>query len=287
MGKLYNKAAVLEFLLAPPVTADVPISSRPFGEDGLLAAGHLRSLKDVQDLKLTPTSSTSVGADSLAAPSTAGSGGQVEYGTPQWECPITMRGMNGSAKFVYVKGCGCVVSELGLRELLSAAGSRGSSSPKGSSEKENDEDVAESSTSRKAICPVCSKTLPSESVETVTLNPEGEEKEAMAKAWRDKVAADALLKAEKKASKKGGVNGKKRKDQSAHDDIDEVQSKKAKVKAAATAAASAQPSINRKLPTLPETKKPVSAAVASLYMSKKDDTTRLSPFFAGGYSRFL
>lgn len=262
----------------------MPISSRPFGEDGLLAAGHLRSLKDVQDLKLTPASGTSVGADSASgAPSTAGSGGQVEYGTPRWECPITMRGMNGSAKFVYVKGCGCVVSELGLRELLGAAGVRGSSSPKGSSEKENDDAAEGSSTSKKATCPVCSKTLPGESVEMVTLNPEGEEKEAMAKAWKDKVAADALLKAEKKASKKNGGAGKKRKDQPALDDAEELQSKKTKTKAAATA----QPSINRKLPTLPETKKPVSAAVASLYVSKKDDTTRLSPFFAGGYSRFL
>lgn len=262
----------------------MPISSRPFGEDGLLAAGHLRSLKDVQDLKLTPASGTSIGTDSAGAPSTAGSGGQVEYGTPRWECPITMRGMNGSAKFVYVKGCGCVVSEIGLRELLSAAGPRGSSSPKGSSGKENDDAAEGGSTSRKASCPVCSKALPGESVQTITLNPEGEEKEAMAKAWKDKVASDALLKAEKKASKKNGSTGKKRKDQPPLDDAEELQSKKAKVKAAASAA---QPSINRKLPTLPETKKPVSAAVASLYVSKKDEATRLSPFFAGGYSRFL
>ena len=260
---MYNKDALIEFLLAPPPSPDAPVSSRPFGGDGLLAAGHLRSLKDVQDLKLTPASST--GSQSVGSAINSGNGGQIEYGNARWECPITMRGMNGSVKFAYVKGCGCVASEVGLRELAGV----NTASPQ---EKENEGHKEPD----RAVCPVCSKTLPGTKVEMVTLNPTGEEKEKMALAWAEKVSADAQAKADKKASKQK----KKRKEST--DDAEETGSKKARLTAGSQQPA---PMINRKLPSLPEVKKPMSAAVASLYASKKDDTSRLSPFFSGSYSR--
>lgn len=271
LGKIYNKDALLEYLLAPPPSADNPVSERPFGADGLAAAGHLRSLKDVQQLKLTPVSSTSETSTSTAI--NAISGGQVEYGKARWECPITMRGMNGSVKFVYVKGCGCVASEAGLKELAGV----NAESPK---EPENEGAKLEP---RKANCPVCGEQLPGSKVELVTLNPVGEEKEEMAQAWKAKVAKEEKEKAERKAAKKQ----KKRKD-AGDGDADEAQdaSKKTKTKANdAVHSHQAAPSINRKLPSVPEAKKPVSSAIASLYASK-DDKGKLSPFFAGSYSRF-
>lgn len=169
-----------------------------------------------------------------------------------------MRGMNGSVKFVYVKGCGCVASEVGLRELAGV----NTESPKDHASK--------------AVCPICSDVLPGTKVELVTLNPAGEEKEKMAVAWAEKVAADAQAKADKKASKKN----KKRKESA--EDADGEAAKKIKLSNGAHQPA---PVINRKLPSLPEVKKPMSAAVASLYASKKDDASKLSPFFSGSYSR--
>lgn len=273
LGKIYNKDALLEYLLAPPPSADNPVSERPFGADGLAAAGHLRSLKDVQQLKLTPVSSTSKQESNSVANAT--SGGQVEYGQARWECPITMRGMNGSVKFVYVKGCGCVASEAGLKELAGV----NAESP---NEQENEGAKLEP---RKANCPVCGEQLPGNKVELVTLNPTGEEKEAMAQAWKAKVAKEEKEKAEKKAAKKQ----KKRKDLADGDAVDEQEdAKKVKTKSndASAHAHQAAPSINRKLPSVPDAKKPVSSAIASLYASQKDDKSRLSPFFAGSYSRF-
>lgn len=275
LGKIYNKDALLEYLLAPPPSPEHPVSERPFGADGLAAAGHLRSLKDVQQLKLTPVSSNTKQDSNTAI--NAISGGQVEYGTARWECPITMRGMNGSVKFVYVKGCGCVASESGLKELAGV----NVESPK---EQENEGAQLEA---RKSSCPVCGEQLPGSKVELVTLNPVGEEKEAMAQAWKAKVAKEEKEKAEKKAAKKQ----KKRKDISTDGDAADTQgdAKKAKTTKsndATTHAHQAAPSTNRKLPSVPEAKKPISAAVASLYASQKDDKSRLSPFFAGSYSRF-
>lgn len=185
-----------------------------------------------------------------------------------------MRGMNGSVKFVYVKGCGCVASEAGLKELAGV----NVESPK---EQENDGAKLEP---RKAVCPVCGDQLPGSKVELVTLNPVGEEKEAMAAAWKAKVAKEEKEKAEKKAAKKQ----KKRKDlaDGVDDAKDSSENKKAKTKTAdATHSHQPAPSINRKLPSVPEAKKPVSSAIASLY-GNKDDKGKLSPFFAGSYSRF-
>lgn len=265
LGKLYNKDALLEFLLAPPPSATNPISSRPFGADGLLAAGHLRSLKDVQNLKLTPTSSNA--QQSISSASNAETGGQIEYGKARWECPITLRGMNGAVRFVYVQGCGCVASEVGLRELAG----RPTGSPKDSKESNGSDD--------KAVCPICAQQLPGPGIELVTLNPAGEEKEAVTKAWAAKILADEVEKAEKKAAKKS----KKRKDVDV-DNSDITATDTKKIKTVSTSISSAQQ--QRKLQAIPDGKKqPMSKAVASLYSSNKDPSSKLSPLFSSGYSR--
>ena len=261
MGKMYNKDALLEFLLAPPPSPEVPVSTRPFGGDGLLAAGHLRSLKDVQDLRLTPASST--GADSIGSASNADRGGQVEFGKARWECPITMRGMTGAVKFVYVKGCGCVASEVGLKELA------------GVNVYSPQEDENGAKEARRATCPICAAELPGSKVEFCTINPTGDEKEQMTKAWAEKVIKEEKEKADRKASKK--------KRQKGNDDgeLDTKDIKKAKTVHASREHA---PSINRSLPAMPEGKKPMSKAIASLY-APKEGKEKLSPFFSSGYSR--
>lgn len=265
---MYNKDAILEFLLAPPPSADNPISTRPFGADGLLAAGHLRSLKDLQNLRLTPVSSD--GGQGTSA-SNAQAGGQNEYGSAKYECPITLRGMNGAVRFVYVQGCGCVASEVGLKELAGV----NAHSPQ---ETEN-EGVKEP---RKAMCPICAKDLPGTKVQMVTLNPVGEEKEAMMKAWTERVAKEEKEKADRKAAKKS----KKRNLADGTDLVTEEAPETKKVKKSTTILGSQPaPVINRKLPSMPDIKKPLSKAVASLYSSQKDPASKLSPFFSSGYSR--
>lgn len=292
LGKMYNKDALIEFLIAPPPSAENPVSSRPFGADGLLAAGHLRSLKDVQTLKLTPSTSISTMTsreedDNHGGATNAAKGGQAEYARARFECPITMRGMNGSVKFVYVRGCGCVASEVGLKEVAS-----------GTTKKQLQSNVEASATDDRATCPICASNLRGKELEMVTLNPVGEEKERMARAWAEKVAKEEREKAERKAAKKNGSNGssKKRKEQpsdgplasgeagtmaaSAGAPASAVKKSKVDVHAAAPA-----PSINRKMPeNMPDAKKPVSKAILSLY-GPKDRKDKLSPFFSSGYSR--
>ena len=258
---MYNKDSLLEFLLAPPPSPDVPVSSRPFGGDGLLAAGHLRSLKDVQGLKLTPASSN--GADSIASASNADRGGQVEFGKARWECPITMRGMTGAVKFVYVKGCGCVASEVGLKELA------------GVNLRSPEEDENGMKEARRAICPVCAAKLPGSKVEMVTLNPLGKEKEQITKAWAEKIIKEEKEKADRKAFKKN----KKRKDVEGTEN--EGETKKLKL---AYVSREHAPSINRKLPAMPESKKHMTEAIASLY-APKEGKGKLSALFSSGYSR--
>merc|ERR1711939_605958 len=44
LGRLYNKDAIIEFLLAPAPSAENPISSRPFGQDGCPAMRAWRAM---------------------------------------------------------------------------------------------------------------------------------------------------------------------------------------------------------------------------------------------------
>lgn len=74
-------------------------------------AGHLRGLKDVCELKLTPNPAFS--RDGKASSST-----EEDLPAP-FMCPLSQREMNGKHRFVYLVPCGCVMSESGLRAVLS------------------------------------------------------------------------------------------------------------------------------------------------------------------------
>ncbi|XP_046919404.2 replication termination factor 2 [Dermatophagoides farinae] len=95
LGRLYNKDAVIEYLL----NKEAPNSS-------LLS--HIRNLKDVVTLKLTPKSN-----DEKASTE---SNGTNDY---KFVCPIVGLEMNGKYKFMYFRTCGCVVSERAIKEVKS------------------------------------------------------------------------------------------------------------------------------------------------------------------------
>ncbi|KAJ2989273.1 hypothetical protein NUW54_g8839 [Trametes sanguinea] len=97
LGKLYNKDALLEFL----------INRQSFG-DGEEICGHIRSLKDVKTLKLTP--------NPAKTPPSANSSESSPDRAP-FVCPLNFKEMNGSQPFVYLSTCGCVFSQAGLKAL--------------------------------------------------------------------------------------------------------------------------------------------------------------------------
>ncbi|KAJ7074419.1 DUF602-domain-containing protein [Mycena amicta] len=151
LGKLYNKDAIIEFLL-----------NRDAYGDGENICSHIRSLKDVKTLTLTPNS----------AP--------VPPGTDPAErtlfvCPLTYKEMNGLTPFVYLRTCGCVFAAAGLSAVRS--------SPSDSQEKDT--------------CPQCA-TKYTHSLDCIPLNPPADEEERL----RELIAAQRLLEPAKKSKKR-------------------------------------------------------------------------------------
>ncbi|KAH9422284.1 Protein RTF2 [Dermatophagoides pteronyssinus] len=96
LGRLYNKDAVIEYLL----NKESPNSS-------LLS--HIRNLKDLVTLRLTPKPTDDQNKSTE-------SNGANEY---KYVCPIVGLEMNGNYKFMYFRQCGCVVSERAIKEVKS------------------------------------------------------------------------------------------------------------------------------------------------------------------------
>ncbi|KAJ8496001.1 hypothetical protein ONZ45_g12630 [Pleurotus djamor] len=157
LGKLYNKDALLEYLL----------DRSAFG-DGEIICGHIRSLKDVTTLKLTP--------NNAAAPQKDDTVEQARY-----ICPLSHKEMNGAQPFVYISTCGCVFSHAGLKAL--------------------------SSSSTLDLCPQCGKKYDAAS-DVLTINPSAEEEERMHAAMTAKRLAEPPKKSKKrKAKDDAGVEG--------------------------------------------------------------------------------
>lgn len=98
LGQLYNKVAIIEFLL----------NKDAFPSD---VASHVRSLKDVVELKLT---------EKAGYQEKAGNGGEyVDTQNSRYICPVVGLDMNGKYKFFYSRQCGCVLSERALKEVKS------------------------------------------------------------------------------------------------------------------------------------------------------------------------
>jgi len=152
LGKLYNKDAILEYLL----------DKSSYG-DGEVICGHIRSLKDVKVLNLThnpsPDKSTPIDGDTIKV---------------QFVCPLTFKEMLGSAPFVYISTCGCVFSQAGLRTVSRAD----KGSPKDESKGDSREGSPADSEKQYQLCPSCG-TKYDKSQDVLTLNPSPEEETVM------------------------------------------------------------------------------------------------------------
>jgi len=102
LGKLYNKDAIIEYLL----------NKNAYG-DGDIICSHISSMKDVKPLKLT--------ANPVFKETNGASIAHFDQGmVSRFVCPITLKEMNGKLRFVYLNTCGCVFSEQGLKEAPSS-----------------------------------------------------------------------------------------------------------------------------------------------------------------------
>ncbi|EIW86089.1 DUF602-domain-containing protein [Coniophora puteana RWD-64-598 SS2] len=159
LGKLYNKDAIIEYLLDKAAYGD--------GEE---ICGHIRSLKDVKQLKFTPRTAPAAATD----PSS---------GEPaKFVCPLTFREMNGVQPFSYIHPCGCVFSQSGLR-TVTASGSKDKSKDKEGEQFE--------------VCPQCATKF-SLVADVFTINPSEEEEEKMRAAMEARRAAEPTKKSKKR-----------------------------------------------------------------------------------------
>ncbi|KAF5390516.1 hypothetical protein D9757_002710 [Collybiopsis confluens] len=131
LGKLYNKDSILEYL----------IDKSAYG-DGHEICGHIRSLKDVKTLKLTPNPSFSPSATT----------------DPTSHAPFP---------FVYISTCGCVFSQAGLKTVANA------SSPTAEEKTDSSKEGSELE-----LCPQCATKF-SRMSNVLMLNPSPEEEERM------------------------------------------------------------------------------------------------------------
>ncbi|KAJ3353790.1 hypothetical protein GGF32_002857 [Allomyces javanicus] len=110
LGKLYNRVAVLQYLL----------DKSHYG-DAEAICGHITSLKDVTTLHLTPIADTaSNSAPNTAVKATMALANDANL-TPRFVCPISGREMTGKIRFVYLAPCGHVLAEQALREVQSGS----------------------------------------------------------------------------------------------------------------------------------------------------------------------
>ncbi|KAL1920479.1 uncharacterized protein VTP21DRAFT_856 [Calcarisporiella thermophila] len=102
LGKLYNRDAVIEYLL----------DNSTYGDADKICS-HIRSLKDVVTLNLTLNPAYNEKSTSRPVIATN------HTMTAQFVCPVTQREMNGNHRFIYFATCGCVLSEQALKEVPS------------------------------------------------------------------------------------------------------------------------------------------------------------------------
>ncbi|KAF9970948.1 hypothetical protein BGZ73_006188 [Actinomortierella ambigua] len=101
LGRLYNRDAIIEFLL-----------DRSVYGDGDVICSHIKSLKDIVALRLEPNPAVSEKHSSSPT--------HVHQELPsQFICPVTRKEMNGKQRFVFIDTCGCVLSEQAMKEIPS------------------------------------------------------------------------------------------------------------------------------------------------------------------------
>lgn len=95
LGRMFNKQSVLEILLDKAKAPD--------------CGKHLRSLKDIKELVLTPNPSFKKHANM--------GDGYDDLQSAEFICPVLGVEMNGKFKFCFIWTCGCVMSERSLKEI--------------------------------------------------------------------------------------------------------------------------------------------------------------------------
>jgi len=170
LGKLYNKDAIIEYLLDKSAYGD--------GEE---ICGHIRSLKDVKTLTLTPN------------PAPLTDVADVSERRAPFVCPLTIKEMIGTHPFVYLLTCGCVFSQAGLRAV---AGPSGTSPPA-----EDAQDGVTETQEQKDVCPQCATKF-TRSTDVILLNPGAEEELQMRETMEARRAIQAVSKPKKSKKRK-------------------------------------------------------------------------------------
>ncbi|THH10572.1 hypothetical protein EW145_g1227 [Phellinidium pouzarii] len=174
LGKLYNKDALLEYLL----------DKSAYG-DGDEICGHVKSLKDVKTLKLTPNP-TPANPDSSSTE------------RPQFVCPLTLKEMNGGVPFVYIATCGCVVSLAGLKALAgSTTPSEDTGKGKGEKEGEKEKEVQ----AQLEVCPQCGAKY-ERRADVRMINPDAKTEETMREAMEVRARVAKVAKSSKALKKR-------------------------------------------------------------------------------------
>jgi len=97
LGNLYNKESILEFLL----------DRKKYGKEAEIACRHIKSLKDIINIRVT--------VNDLDTKNLQDCYHAMEQS--RFLCPITRLELNGRYRFVYLKSCGCLISEKALKEI--------------------------------------------------------------------------------------------------------------------------------------------------------------------------
>lgn len=102
LGRLYNKDAIIEFLL------DKSADKTP-----MTAASHIKSIKNVTELKLADNPAWSGDKESIKGDK------YDDMQSARFICPVVGLEMNGRHRFCFLRNCGCVFSERALKEIKS------------------------------------------------------------------------------------------------------------------------------------------------------------------------
>lgn len=97
LGRLYSKQNVIEHLLEKDKMPE--------------SAKHIKSLRDVKDLKLTPNPIFDAAHENQ--------GGSTELRSAPYICKLIGLEMGGKFRFIALWDCGCVYSERAFKELKS------------------------------------------------------------------------------------------------------------------------------------------------------------------------
>ncbi|XP_056404045.1 replication termination factor 2 isoform X2 [Hyla sarda] len=99
LGRLYNKDAVIEFILDKS-------PDKPNAE----SAAHIKSIKNVIELNLTDNPAWTGGKGNTK-------GDTYDEQRAQFICPVVGLEMNGKHRFCVLRQCGCVFSERAIKEI--------------------------------------------------------------------------------------------------------------------------------------------------------------------------